>query len=307
MFLRYILSADMELRQLRYFAAVASDGTYLAAAASLHVAQPALWRQVHDLEVELGTRLFERVGRRVRLTREGMQLRDLAVVAIEAADRVVTAAADLRSVQGGTLVIACAAPHLRQALAPVIARFRIAHPDVHIEVREYPGGPGPGRGLREDLLAGIADLATGAPEDDDRFESILLYRSRVVVAVADDHPWRQDAVIDAGRLRGVPLVVALPGSYSRSALDAATAHAGFEPTIAFASPNPVSILAVGRTGLGLPILVEDALDHPVAPPWPALGQGGVPIAHEIRLGWRANAGLTAAAAAFVELVGARAA
>jgi DNA-binding transcriptional LysR family regulator len=291
----------MELRALRSFVTVAEAGTYLAAAEQLHNAQPALWRQVHELEAELQVKLFERVGRRVRPTSAGEQLRPMAIAALEAAGRVVAAAEDLRSLRAGTLVLACAAPHLREFLGQVIADFRSAHPDVRVDVREYPGGPGPGRGMREDLLDGLADLATGVPADDARFESVLLYRSRIVLAVDDGHPWRREAVIDASRLRDVPLVTALQGSFSRSALEAAAGRAGFAPTIAFESPNPVSIMAVGRAGLGIPVLPEDALDHPVNPPWPELGSGGRPVEHDIRLGWRATGERSAAATAFVEL------
>jgi DNA-binding transcriptional LysR family regulator len=291
----------MELRQLRAFVAVAEHGTYLAAAEAMHIAQPALWRQVHQLEVELAVSLFERVGRRVRMTREGTQLRSIAAAAIEAADRVAAMAGDLRSNRSGTLVISCATPHLRQSLAAVLATFRAAHPGVAVTIREYPGGPGPGRGLSEDLIDGIADLATAVPEDDRRFDSILLYRSRVALAVDDAHPWRSEAVIDAARLRDVPVVCALRGSYSRAILDRLCRRAGFEPAVAFESPNPSSIQAVGQAGLGIPVLVEDALDHPSDPPWPALGEGGQPVEHLIRLGWRTGAAQSAAARAFVEL------
>ena len=61
----------MELRHLRYFVAVAETGTFSRAAARLRITQPALWRQVHDLEGELGVRLFERSGRRARVTSAG--------------------------------------------------------------------------------------------------------------------------------------------------------------------------------------------------------------------------------------------
>ena len=291
----------MELRQLRYFVAVASEGTYTAAAAASQVAQPALWRQVRDLELELGTRLFERHGRRVRLTREGEQLRELAVSAVTAAARVASVAEELRTARGGVLAIACAAPHLREILAAVITAFRERHPGVRVDVREYTGGPGPGRGMREDLLDGVVDLATGAPADEPGVESIPLYRSRVVVAVPDDHPWRPEAVIDVERLRDVPLVTTLRGAFSRAALDDAARRANIEPVIRFESPNPVSLVALGRAGLGLPVIVEDAVDHPSSPPWPALGDRGRPVGHEIRLGWRAAGQLNAAARSFVEL------
>src|SRR5690242_19312935 len=77
----------MELRQLEYFVEVARKGTYLAASASLSVAQPALWRQVKELERELGVPLFERVGRRVRLTRNGEALADQAATVLAASGR----------------------------------------------------------------------------------------------------------------------------------------------------------------------------------------------------------------------------
>ena len=86
----------MELRQLRYFRAVAETGTFMAAAERSRVAQPALWKQVRDLERELGVGLFERVGRRVRLTSSGTLLLERVAQALESADRVKSLAADLR-------------------------------------------------------------------------------------------------------------------------------------------------------------------------------------------------------------------
>ena len=61
----------MEHRHLRYFIAVADAGAFSRAAARLRITQPALWRQVHDLEVELGVRLLERVKNAVTLTDPG--------------------------------------------------------------------------------------------------------------------------------------------------------------------------------------------------------------------------------------------
>jgi DNA-binding transcriptional LysR family regulator len=64
----------VELRHLRYFVSVAEVASVSKAALRVHVSQPALSRQIHDLERELGVRLFDRVGRGIRLTAEGEDL-----------------------------------------------------------------------------------------------------------------------------------------------------------------------------------------------------------------------------------------
>jgi DNA-binding transcriptional LysR family regulator len=289
----------MDLRQLEYFAKVASEGTYLAAAARLSVAQPGLWRQVKELELELGVQLFERTGRRVRLTRDGRALLDQATGVLAAADRLRGAADDLRAGRTGVVSIACAAPHLREFLAPVIAELRRSNPGVRVEVREYSGGPA-GRGMKGDLVDGVVDIATGMVPDDPAFELIDLYGVRLLLAVPDDHPWRDDGLVDVSRLRGVPLVTAQRDSFSRRTVEAACGRAGFAPTIGFDSPNPLSILALGSAGLGLAVLVEDAVPRPERP-WPALAENGRAIADVVRLAMRKDAPRSAAVSQFVEL------
>ncbi len=292
----------MELRQLRYFAAVAHHGTYAAAAASLSVAQPALWRQVRDLERELGVPLFERVGRRVRLTIDGQTIVEQAADALSAVGRVERTAADLRSGRAGIVAIACAGPHLRRFLARVIGEYRRSHPGVAIAIREYGGGSTPGRGIREDLAGGIVDLAAGvAPSDDPAFDGFPIYDVRLIVAVPDDHQLRLAASVEVADLRGRPLVLAGAGSYSRSTLEAACRRAGFEPVVAFDSPDPASLVALGSAALGLPIFADDAIPAPDEIPWPIVVERGRPLGDPVSLVWRAGATLSPAVEAFVEV------
>jgi DNA-binding transcriptional LysR family regulator len=298
----------VDLRQLEYFVNVARKGTYLAAAASLSVAQPVVWRQVKDLERELGTPLFERVGRRVRLTRDGSTLADQAEGILAAAGRLRASAEALRVGRAGFVAIACAAPHLREFLAPVIAALRAAQPDLQVNVREYSGGgPGPGPGMLADLLDGTVDLATGLGTGDPKLETIPLYEARLLLPVPDAHPWRDESAIEVVRLQDVPLVLAQPGSYSRGAIEAACGRAAFAPIIGFDSPNALSILALGHAGLGVPVVVEDALPGPSGRPWPVLTEGGRALGGTIRLGWRAGTPRAAAVSAFIELARAEAA
>jgi DNA-binding transcriptional LysR family regulator len=292
----------MDLRQLEYFVAVADRGTFQAAAAGLHVAQPGLWRRVKDLEHDLGTRVFERVGRRVRLTRDGTLLLNHARSVVAAADRMKQAADDLRSGREGTVTIACAGPHLRVFLAPVIGALRVQAAGIRVEIREYGGGPGPGRGIPEDLLDGLADLATGiANPDDQRLEGFPLYRLRLVAAVPEGHPWRSRRTVEVASLQGQSLITAQRGSYSRKRLEKACLQAGFAPSIAFDTPSPVSIVALGAAGLGVPILADDALAAAPGRAWPTLAQHGKPIVDTVSLVWRVGVPRSAAVQSFVDL------
>src|SRR6266404_5314928 len=124
----------MELRQLEYFSVVAVPLTNTAAAARLHVAQPALWKQVNDLERELGVSLFERIGRRVRITSAGRQLLERVDQILAAARGLSGVAGDLRAGRTGRIRIGCLAPHIVAFLARAVAGFRATHPSVNVEL-----------------------------------------------------------------------------------------------------------------------------------------------------------------------------
>ena len=85
----------MELRTLRYFVETADAGTVSAAADAVHVTQPALSRQLRQLERELGTNLFDRVGGRLLLSPVGRELLPLARDVLTRAERLAVAAATL--------------------------------------------------------------------------------------------------------------------------------------------------------------------------------------------------------------------
>jgi len=124
----------MELRHLRYFVAVAEQGSFVQAARRLRVAQPALSKQIRDLEGELGVTLFERLPRGVQLTRAGEAFLAHARVTLEAAARAVASARD--AANGGSALefahgeLAVYTPTIEDLLAA----FRDAHPGARVRV-----------------------------------------------------------------------------------------------------------------------------------------------------------------------------
>ena len=114
----------MELRQLRYFVAVAEHLHYGRAAKYLHMAQPPLSQQIQRLEAEFGVELFRRTSRKVELTEHGAQLLDAARRVLGEADSVLDLASGLKAGTAGHLRIAFVASALNWGLPPLLRNFR---------------------------------------------------------------------------------------------------------------------------------------------------------------------------------------
>jgi len=131
----------MELRHLRYFVAVAEERSFLGAAARLHVAQPALSKQIRDLEIELGTVLFERGPRGVHLTIAGRAFLVEARHTLDVASHAVASArgaalgrdSPLRFAHGELAAYGT-------ALENLLTRFRDANPDAQVEISSNHDG-----------------------------------------------------------------------------------------------------------------------------------------------------------------------
>jgi DNA-binding transcriptional LysR family regulator len=124
----------MELRHLRYFVAVAEERSFVQAARRLHLAQPALSKQVHNLESELGVTLFHRLPRGVRLTPAGESFLGHARTTLEAAGRAVTSAREAGK-NGAELTFAHGELAVYTAIIEdLLAAFRDAHPEAQVHV-----------------------------------------------------------------------------------------------------------------------------------------------------------------------------
>lgn len=127
----------MDLRQLRYFVAVAEELHFSRAAARLHLAQSALSAQIRALEAEIGGPLLVRTTRRVTLTPSGESLLRDARSILRAVDGAVSRARALARGEGGSLVIGSLGPAPGGLLAPLLARFGARHPAVRVELRAF--------------------------------------------------------------------------------------------------------------------------------------------------------------------------
>lgn len=138
----------MDLRQLRYFVAVAEELHFTRAAARLHIAQSALSSQVRQLEREIGGQLLVRTKRRVQLTEAGETLLAEGREILAAVEETMSRTRALARGEGNALVVGSLGPAPGGILAPLLARFNAKHPSSTIEMRAFDFNEAL-RGLRE--------------------------------------------------------------------------------------------------------------------------------------------------------------
>ena len=160
--LAYNRCADgMDLRHLRAFVAIVDTGGFVRAATRVSLSQPALSRQVRALEAELGVRLFDRAGRRVRLTPEGEDLLERGRRLLVDAESLRERARALRSGRTGLLRVGATPQAMATMLAGFLPRYRRRHPGVDVHLVEDGGGRLPTR-----LARGEVSLALMPAGDD---------------------------------------------------------------------------------------------------------------------------------------------
>lgn len=121
----------MEIRVLRYFLAIAREGSITNAANFLHVTQPTLSRQIRDLEEELGQKFFTRGSHNMTLTAEGMILRKRAEEIISMVDKTEAEFSSMENLVGGDIYIGGGETDAIKLIAKIAKELRASYPDIH--------------------------------------------------------------------------------------------------------------------------------------------------------------------------------
>jgi DNA-binding transcriptional LysR family regulator len=189
--------------QLRYFCAVVRAGSLTRAAEQLGIAQPSLSQQIRALEKQIGTPLFERLGRSIRLTSYGETLSQRAINILQ---QVAEAQSSLDELQGGVRgrlnvgVIPTILPYL---IAPRIGEFLTRFPELELHLTEDTTPR-----LIEQLQAGELDLAvSGLPVRNPDVICSELAREPLFLAVAASHPMARKRSADLHDLQGNRLLL----------------------------------------------------------------------------------------------------
>ncbi len=287
----------MELRHLRYFAAVAETENVSRAALRLHLSQPALSRQIRDLEDELGFPLLTRTAKSVQLTAAGRTFLDEARAVLLRAEQAIKVARAVATGQRGELHIGYAPSPTVRILPPALRAFQAALPDVRVKLHDLS---------TEEILAGLRDGAlqiaflvrpSRAMLRGLHFEELA--REELRLAVPPKHAFARLRSVSVVRAALEPLV-----AYSRTdfpeyheILEAAFATAKSRPHIVEEHESGASMIAAVEAGSGL-ALVAQSLACSIGTRLKLIPLSPQPAPLMVGAAWP-KAGLTAAAGRFL--------
>ena len=282
----------MELRQLRYFLALANHLHFGRAAKSLHIAQPSLSQQIKALEEKLGVTLFERSRRRVTLTTDGEALLPYARELVALADDAQKELAERGGLRIGRVRLGTT-PTLGGHLLPAIVRdFFQTHPGVELTITEG-GSDQLARSLAEgrlDLALLIDDVHLG----DNAFEALL--NEPIAVAVPAAHRLGGRDAVRLDELRDEGFILCREGYHLRSLTLEACAAAGFAPRVTVSGTDVDTALRFVRAGLGVTLVPEIAARSVEGVRTVALVDP--PLSRTIGIAWNPHRYFSRAAAAF---------
>lgn len=288
----------MELRHLRYFIAAAEEENVSRAALKLHVSQPALSRQIRDLEDELRFPLFERTAKSVRLTDAGRIFFSEAREVLKRADDAIARARAIATGGRGELHVGYAPSPTARILPTMLRAFQARMPKVRVRLHDLSS---------EEMVSGLRDgeieiavlvRPTRGMLRGLRFEELA--RDPMRLAVPPKHPFARHRSVSLTQIAREPLVVFSRKDYPdyHELLEGIFAGSKLKLHIAEEHDSGTSLIAAVESGAGVAITAE-SLACSVGPRLKLIPISPAPPPIILGIGWR-NGALSSAAQTFVE-------
>ncbi len=240
----------MDLYKLKTFYTVANLSSFSRAAETLFLTQPAVSAQIKDLEYEYKTKLFNRVGRSIQLTRAGETLLVYAEKLLGIYEESYFALNMLKESMDGSIKLTTSGTPGARLLPPIISSFKQKYPETDFSIKTQKSSS-----VIETIKHNHFDLGVIVCSEcnTDRKELIekVLYKDRVVIGVSNKHPLALQGSISVSKLSEMPLIVSVKNTVSRQAIDKFFHQYSRPFTIAYEIENMSMIKTMVENNLGI--------------------------------------------------------
>lgn len=243
-----------DIRQLRYFVAVAEELHFGRAAIRMHISQPPLSQQIRLLEQSLGAQLFRRNQRNVQLTHEGEVLLAHIKPLLTRWDETPDIVAAASRGEAGLLRIGFTAASAYYLIPKAVGTFKQRFPGVELALHEMVSNDQV-QALSENRL----DLGLMRPQAvQPDLSTRKLLEEPLMVVLPTGHPLAERAAIDLTSLKGLPIISFTPANspYLRDMVEKLLAREGDVPMVVQRATQPYTLVSLVAAGLGIAIVPE---------------------------------------------------
>jgi DNA-binding transcriptional LysR family regulator len=250
----------MDLASLNAFIAIAETGSFSRAAERLHLTQPAISKRIAALEQQLKVRLFDRLGREIRLTEAGQALLPRAYQILNVLDDTRRALSNLQGEVSGRLTLATSHHVGLHRLPPLLRRFTQLHPQVSLDIHFLDSEI-----AYEEILHGRAELAviTLAPETAPPVCAVRVWDDPLDVVAAPGHPLTRHDQVRLADVAQYPAVFPGENTFTHHILRDLFEQQGLSPNISMSTNYLETIKMLVSIGLAWSILPRTMLDEQV--------------------------------------------
>jgi DNA-binding transcriptional LysR family regulator len=288
----------MDVRDLQIFLSVAKHLNYTRAAEEVNLSQPSVSVRMRELERDLGSKLFEQLGKKVALTEAGELLVPYATRLIAVMGDTRQAIEDLQGMERGLLRIGASTTPGMYLIPQTVAYFKRRHPkiDVHLTVKDT-------RQIEDGVIRNDFDFGfVGGHLAGDEVEVLPWMTDHLVLVVPSNHNLTRKKSIKLADLRKERFILREAGSATRAAVAHHLKKAEIEVETVMEMENPESVKKAVQSGLGIAFISRFAVETELkARSLVAINVTGLDINRELKIVYRKDKHLGRAAQTFIEM------
>lgn len=288
----------MDVRGLEVFLSVAKHLNFTRAGEEVHLSQPSVSVRIRQLERDLGSKLFEQLGKRIALTEAGQLLLPYAIRVMAAMDDALHAIDELKGLERGSLRIGASTTPGMYLIPRTIAQFKRQYPkiDVHLAVKDT-------RQIEEGVIRNEFDFGfVGGHLAGDEVDVVTWIIDHLVLVVPSNHVLARKKLVKVADLRKERFILREPGSATRAAVVNHLQKSDLKVQTIMEMENPESVKKAVQSGLGIAFISKFAVETELkAKSLVAVRVKGLDINRELKIVYRKDKHLGRAAQTFIEM------